>query len=459
MEEAYKINPLLVRKYNQPVSKYSSYPTLPFWDKMLTSADWFANFKKEFNNNNHKEGISIYIHLPFCESLCNHCGWNNKITTDHDVEEEYLLAIEKEWKLYKNGMQQTPVIREIHIGGGTPTFFSPKNLQRLLTMILKKSIVHPVYEFSIEAHPNNTTHKHLEVLYAHGFRNITFGVQDNDPEVQRIINRIQPFDNLQKATQMAREAGFTSIGFELMYGLPKQTIKGLQNTIEQVTTLLPERIAYISYNHVPWINQSQQVFDKKDLPSAEEKISMYLPGREMLMNLGYFDIGMDHFALEKDSLYKAWQKGRLHRNFTGYSAQYTGILVGLGVSAISDTGTALAQNTKSLPDYYSSLNNNQLAIKKGYILNDEDILFRKNITAICCKGKTSFNESQTSLLEQYTFPALDLFVLDGLITYNKEGLEVTRQGHFFIRNICSAFDMHLQKNKNISDKDLFSKAI
>ncbi|MEO6732614.1 MAG: oxygen-independent coproporphyrinogen III oxidase [Ferruginibacter sp.] len=459
MEDDIKLNPLLVRKYNQPVPRYTSYPTVPYWDNSLDQNTWSSIFEKEFNKHNHLEGISIYIHLPFCESLCTYCACNKLITTNHTVETEYLLAIEKEWKLYRNFMQQTPVIREIHLGGGTPTFFSPGNLRRLLTLILKNSIVHPAHEFSIEGHPNNTTKKHLEVLYSFGFRRISYGVQDNDPTVQQIINRIQPFENVKNATEMARQTGFTSINFDLIYGLPKQTIESIEKTIEQVTTLMPDRIAFYSYAHVPWAGKAQRLFDENDLPAVETKMGLYLKGKELLMQHGYFDIGMDHFALPHDSLYKAWTKGKLHRNFMGYTTHNTCMLLGLGVSSISDTGTAYAQNAKKITDYYRSLESNQLGVTRGYILNDEDKLFRKNILDISCRGKTSFSAEQLILLKQYSFDELSAFAAEGLIKFDDTTLEVTPQGHFFIRNICSAFDLYLHRNSLMAGKPVFSKAI
>ena len=242
------VNTLLVRKYNLPVPRYTSYPTVPYWNESLDRERWEENFRIKFGEENHVNGISLYIHLPFCESLCTYCGCNKKITTNHKVEDDYLLAIEKEWNLYRKLMKQTPVIRELHLGGGTPTFFSPRNLQRLIQMILKNSIVHPKHEFSIEGHPNNTTMEHLKMLYNQGFRRISYGVQDNDPEVQRVINRIQPFVNVQNATEMARSVGFTSVNFDLIYGLPLQTAESIERTINQVVTLRPDRIAFDEEN-------------------------------------------------------------------------------------------------------------------------------------------------------------------------------------------------------------------
>jgi oxygen-independent coproporphyrinogen-3 oxidase len=355
-------------------------------------------------------------------------------------------------------MTQTPVIRELHLGGGTPTFFSPRNLQRLLSLILKTSIIHPRHEFSIEGHPNNTTAEHLKLLYAMGFRRISYGVQDNDPDVQRVINRIQPFEQVKKATEMARAAGFTSVNFDLIYGLPLQTRESIERTIGQVIELKPDRIAFYSYAHVPWVSKSQRLFDESDLPSAEEKILLYIRGKELLMSNGYWDIGMDHFALATDDLYKAWRQGRLHRNFMGYTTQSSKFLLGLGVSSISDTGTAFAQNEKSLHDYYAIIKSGQLAVKKGYFLTKEDQAFRQYILDISCRGRTIFAEQDLPVLEQYSFPRLAELAKDGLVEWDIHGASLTPQGHYFIRNVSSAFDIRLHRDHTMN-ASVFSKAI
>jgi len=455
--EAEKINALLVRKYNQPVPRYTSYPTVPFWKEEIDADQWRQVVQTKFEEQN-TNGISLYIHLPFCESLCTYCGCNKKITTNHKVEEEYLLAVEKEWVSYRRLMKQTPIIRELHLGGGTPTFFSPRNLQRLLHFILKSSIIHPRHEFSIEGHPNNTTKEHLKMLFQLGFRRISYGVQDNDPEVQRVINRIQPFENVKRATETARETGFTSVNFDLIYGLPRQTLETIAPTIRQTIELKPDRIAFYSYAHVPWTSKAQRLFDESDLPSPEEKILLYLKGKELLLKNGYVDIGMDHFALTTDELYKAWKEGRLHRSFMGYTTQSTKFLLGLGMSAISDTGNAFAQNDKTLHEYYALVNENKLAVRKGYFLTEEDEAFRKYILDIICKGEVHFSEIHWPLLEQYTFPVLDELQKDGLVQWNKYGLNIMPQGHHFLRNICSAFDLHLHRSSK-DGKEIFSKAI
>jgi oxygen-independent coproporphyrinogen III oxidase len=457
--ESIKINPLLIRKYNQPVPRYTSYPTVPYWKNDLSVEKWQEAFSDQFNTHNAAEGISIYIHLPFCESLCTYCGCNKKITQNHSVEDEYLKAIEKEWKLYRKLMKQTPVIREIHLGGGTPTFFSPANLQYLLNTLLKTSIVHPQHEFSIEGHPNNTTREHLETLYSLGFRRISYGVQDMDPDVQRIINRIQPIENVKSATEEARSAGFTSVNFDLIYGLPLQSLQSIENTINQVIGLKPDRIAFYSYAHVPWTSRVQRLFNEADLPDPEEKIQLYLKGKELLMASGYFDIGMDHFALPHDELYIAKQNGKLHRNFMGYTTQNSGLLVGLGVSAISDLGNAFAQNEKSLHDYYASVNSGRLPVTRGYFLNEEDISFRQYIKNVSCKGATVFHKEHLPVLEEYCFPVLAQLANDGLVEYDKNQLKLKGEGHYFIRNACSAFDLYLQRDKFLLNKQTYSKAI
>jgi len=449
---------MLVRKYNRPVPRYTSYPTVPFWNKSMEAARWKDLFIDRFHEQNHTNGISIYIHLPFCEALCTYCGCNKKITTNHSVEEEYLRAIEKEWQLYKKLMRQAPVIRELHLGGGTPTFFSAANLQRLIQTILKGSVVHPQHEFSIEGHPNNTTPLQLKVLHSLGFKRISFGVQDNDPKVQKVINRIQPFENVKAAIENARAAGFNSVNFDLIYGLPLQTLQSMEKTITQTIELRPDRIAFYSYAHVPWTSKAQRLFDESDLPNAEEKIQLYLKGKEMLLANGYFDIGMDHFALPHDDLYKASVNGKLHRNFMGYTTQNTGLLLGLGVSSISDAGNAFAQNHKALHDYYKAINAGELAIERGYELDQEDLSFRKYILDISCNGITIFQKKDIELLRQFVFPELSGLAGDGLVKYDDDYAMLTEKGRFFIRNVCAAFDMKLHRDNHQKDM-VFSKAI
>lgn len=453
------IDTSLLNKYNVPVPRYTSYPTVPFWNEGIDVAQWKNIFQQQFTAANSKEGVSLYLHLPFCESLCTYCGCNKKITGNHSVEEVYLQAIAKEWALYLDLMHEKPVIRELHLGGGTPTFFSPENLKKLLNIIFEKSIIHPGHEFSIEGHPNNTTIFHLQTLYNEGFRRVSYGVQDTDPEVQRIINRIQPVENVQRATDAARAVGFKSVNFDLIYGLPLQTLKSLQKTIEQTIALQPDRIAFYSYAHVPWTSRGQRLFDENDLPSAEDKMKLYQLGKKLLLENGYHDIGMDHFALATDDLYIAKLDGSLHRNFMGYTTQHTKLLLGLGVSSISDAGVAYAQNEKTLHDYYAAIEKNELPLRRGYFLTEEDVAFKQYILDISCKGETHFKKEHLALLRKYSFAELEKLEADKLLQWNEEGVTITALGNSFIRNICRAFDLHLLRNQKETAVPRFSNAI
>jgi oxygen-independent coproporphyrinogen-3 oxidase len=438
---------LLVSRYNQPVPRYTSYPTVPFWKGNSDKNRWRQEFITAFNRHNEKEGISLYLHLPFCESLCLYCGCNKKITTNHSVEEEYLDAILKEWKMYRQMMEHPPVIRELHLGGGTPTYFSPANLHRLVSTILSEAKLHPEYAFSIEGHPNNTSREHLDTLYALGFRRISYGVQDLNPDIQRIIGRWQPFQRLEDATNAARSAGFTAVNFDLIYGLPAQTPKHLKFTIDQALSLHPDRIAFYSYAHTPTVVANQRLIDPALLPGAGEKLHLYELGKLLLEEKGYVNIGMDHFALPTDELCLAWKAGRLHRNFMGYTVHNGGLLLGLGLSAISDIGTAYAQNDKSLTGYYRSVNTGEPAITKGFWLSTEDQVFKRYILDIACKGETVFDATWPAQLALWTLPRLRALQKDGLVVLDSRGVALTKAGRPFLRHVCKAFDLHLLRDE------------
>lgn len=441
------ISSSLLEKYNKPAPRYTSYPTVPYWKEGMDRARWAATFRERFAVCNAGEGISLYIHLPFCESMCIYCGCNKKITTNHKVEEEYIQAILKEWGMYLEMMEHPPVIRELHLGGGTPTFFSPANLQRLLGSILETAVVHPDHSFSIEGHPNNTTREHLDMLFGLGFRRISYGVQDLNDEVQRIIHRIQPFERLAEATEHARAAGFTAINFDLIYGLPGQTPEHLRHTIERSLSLQPDRLAFYSYAHTPWLNCSQRLIDEKLLPTPGSKLYLYDLGRLLLTEGGYANIGMDHFALPSDELFQAGQANTLHRNFMGYTTSSSDLLLGLGVSAISDLGTAFAQNDKSLGNYYRAVSAGELPVVKGYFLTQEDRVFRRHILDIACKGYTRLEPSWQSAYEKYTMPRLEELEDDGMVLLQDELVSLTDSGHTFLRHCCKAFDLHLLREE------------
>jgi oxygen-independent coproporphyrinogen-3 oxidase len=449
----------LANKYNKPVPRYTSYPTVPYWYEPFSLADWLPALQQQFEASNQSHGISLYVHLPFCESLCTYCGCNKKITTNHRVEQVYLETLLKEWRMYLELLGARPHIREMHFGGGTPTFFSPVNLRKLVDSIFEQAVRHPQFEFSIEGHPNNTTTPHLETLHSLGFRRISYGVQDNDPEVQHIINRIQPLEKVRRATEEARSVGFLSVNYDLVYGLPRQSMQGLRQTVQDVIALRPDRIAFYSYAHVPWTSRGQRLFDENDLPSASEKLALYLEGRKLLTDAGYTDIGMDHYALPGDALHEAWLAKTLHRNFMGYTTQQTKLLLGLGVSSISDAGFAFAQNHKNLTDYYRSVESYQLPVSKGYCLTSEDMLFRRYILDVCCKGEVRFSDDHRETLEAYTFPELSMLESDGLVRWDATGTILTEQGRNFIRNVARAFDLHLLRSTQAHSAPRFSNAV
>lgn len=448
----------LIKKYNVPGPRYTSYPTVPYWDSPPTIEDWKAEVHDSFLETNNKEGISLYIHLPYCESLCTYCGCNTRITVNHNVEKAYILSLLKEWELYLEIFGETPRIKEIHLGGGTPTFFSAEHLKILLDGILSSAIATKDAEFSFEAHPNSTTESHLQTLYDIGFRRMSLGIQDFDPHVQDIVNRIQTFETVKKVTEQARKIGFTSINFDLIYGLPMQKKASVIDTIRKVKLLNPDRIAFYSYAHVPWIKPGQRKFTENDLPKDEEKRELYETGRNMLEESGYEEIGMDHFALKTDSLYQASRNGTLHRNFMGYTHSYTQLMIGLGVSSISDSWYAYAQNVKTVEEYHKLLNEGKLPIFRGHILNEEDLILRKHILNIICRYSTSWqNESEQCEAIYDSLERLKEMEKDGLVIISPFHLQVTEKGKPFIRNICMAFDARLWKN--IPKTEIFSKVI
>jgi oxygen-independent coproporphyrinogen III oxidase len=442
---------VLLQRYNRPVPRYTSYPTVPFWKDVPDAERWKANFLSRFEGCNAVDGISLYIHLPFCESLCIYCGCNKKITTNHKVEEEYLRAVIREWGLYRSMMTQVPVIRELHLGGGTPTFFSPDNLRRLLTDILSEASVPADHAFSLEGHPNNTTREHLETLHGLGFKRISYGVQDLNPEVQQAIGRVQTLEKLREATEAARAVGFTAVNFDLIYGLPLQTPDRLRYTVLQTLALRPDRIAFYSYAHVPEVNCSQRLIDSAQLPSPEEKLYLYELGKTLLKEGGYANIGMDHFALPHDELYTAWQERMLHRNFMGYTTRHTELLLGLGVSAISDTGTAFMQNEKAIGDYYRRIRSGVLAVMKACFLNAEDIVFRRHILEIACQGRTDLKPEWEEVLEEWTVPRLRALQEDGIVELDERRVSLTERGRLFLRHVCKAFDLRLLRDERVRE--------
>ncbi len=453
------MNTNLIRKYNVPCPRYTSYPTVPYWEEdKFDYQNWVKTLQKSFEQSNTTEGISLYIHLPFCESLCTFCGCNKRITKQHSVELPYIDALLKEWRLYCNLFEQKPVIKEIHLGGGTPTFFSTDNLSRLLNGIFTLSEIHPEHEFSFEGHPNNTTFEHLQTLYDLSFRRVSFGVQDYSPTVQKAIHRIQPFEHVEQVTRWAKEIGYTSVSHDLVFGLPFQTLEDIYDTIHKTTSLKPDRLAFYSYAHVPWIKgNGQRGFKDEDLPQDEVKRAMYEQGKMLLAENDYIEIGMDHFALKSDSLYTSYQNNSMHRNFMGYTSSKTQLMIGLGVSSIGDTWYSFAQNEKSIEDYYAQLENNRLPIFRGHLLTEEDLALRKHILDLMCHFRTAWNESDNTIDKVQILESLQEMERDELVKILAEGIEVTEKGKPFIRNVCMAFDVRLKRKA--PNSRIFSMAV
>ena len=450
----------LISKYNVPGPRYTSYPTVPYWDEAsFSNEEWKRSLQKSFKESNHSEGISIYIHLPFCESLCTFCGCNKRITKNHSVEVPYVESVLKEWELYCGLFEEKPVIKELHLGGGTPTFFSAENLKLLLTGIFKKSIKAEDAELSFEGHPNNTSFEQLRLFSSFGFNRVSYGVQDYNEQVQEAIHRVQPFENVKRVTEEARVNGFTSVGHDIVFGLPFQTKEHITHTIERTKELMPDRIAFYSYAHVPWIKgNGQRGFKDEDLPSADEKREQYETGKKMLLEAGYVEIGMDHFALPSDSLFESLENKRLHRNFMGYTSSKTKAMIGLGVSAISDSWYGFAQNVKNVEEYQNLIENNISPVYRGHILNEEDLIIRKHILNLMCKLQTSWYISDQffKALSETLF-SLKEMQSDGLVDIDTNFLKVTEKGRPFVRNICMAFDRRLQRKK--PDTQLFSMTV
>jgi len=450
----------LIQKYNVPGPRYTSYPTVPYWEEAQFSLDqWKQTLKTSFAESNSTEGISLYIHLPFCESLCTFCGCHKRVTKKHEIEQPYIQAVLKEWSLYCDLLEEKPCIKEIHLGGGTPTFFSPVHLTQLIEGILAQAEIAEQYEFSFEGHPNNTTREHLQALYDLGFRRVSYGVQDYNETVQKAIHRIQPFEHVEQVTQWAREIGYSSISHDLVFGLPFQNLDDVLNTIDQTNRLRPDRLAFYSYAHVPWIKgNGQRGFKDHDVPKDEVKRQCYEEGKNKLLAQGYHEIGMDHFALENDAMYQSFQAGTLHRNFMGYTASKTQVMIGLGISSISDSWYSFAQNEKKLEDYYARLESNELPVYRGHILSAEDLMIRRHILNLMCSFQTSWAESDMQFPElAEVLGQLEEMRDDGLLEIGPQSLRVTEQGKAFVRNICMAFDLHLKRRR--PESRIFSMTI
>jgi len=438
-----------MRKYNVPGPRYTSYPTVPYWGTMPTEAQWVEALSTQLERAKQEDlGASIYVHIPFCESLCTYCGCNTRISRNHGVSSPYIETLLQEWSLLRSklGVQNDMPVQEIHFGGGTPTFLTPSELDYLIKNLLVSIQPKSGYEFSIEVDPRVTTSEHLAVLREYGFKRISMGVQDFDPKVQDIVHRVQSVDQVRTLTEQARAMGFTSVNFDLIYGLPLQTPTSIEQTMNAVQSIRPDRIAFYAYAHVPWIKPGQRRFTENDLPQGEAKRALYELGRAILEANGYFEIGMDHFALTSDSLWKASQERTLHRNFMGYTSRNVQPVLPLGVSSIGDAWTAFAQNEKLLETYVDRVKQNQLPIHRGHVLDREDIVLRTHILNLMTRLETSWKEEDlyTSYLDSVPAKLKEL-ENDELVELTATSCKVSEKGRAFLRNVCMAFDARLAR--------------
>lgn len=436
----------LVEKYNVSGPRYTSYPTSVHLTQDFNEKELMAAFEKRRES---KKDLSLYFHIPFCFSLCWYCGCTKIITKDQDRGSHYLNYIEKEARLISNSINSNSEVKQIHFGGGTPTFLSPEQLHHLGRIIQQNFRIHEDVEYSVEIDPRRCTKEHILALKKIGVNRASLGVQDTNSDVQQAIHRIQPFNQTKHVTQWLRDEGIESINFDLIYGLPRQTESTFQKTIDDVISLNPDRLAIYSYAHLPSVMPAQKLLDEAEFPTTNEKLGMLLLAIQNLPEYGFNYIGMDHFAQSDDELSLALEKGTLQRNFQGYSTHSELEMIAMGMSGISQGDVIYYQNEKDLATYYHSLDDGKLPIKKVLKLSDEDRIRRKVIMQIMCKAEIDYNTfyEETGLQFEQKFSdeiqSLTEFEADGLVISDKDGFQITPNGRLFLRNIAMVFDGYL----------------
>ncbi|WP_151951147.1 oxygen-independent coproporphyrinogen III oxidase [Aliarcobacter butzleri] len=447
-------------KYSKPGPRYTSYPTAPEFSETFIQDD----LKEFYKNQSDDRPLSLYIHMPFCRSACYFCGCNTIFTSKEDKKTRYIEYLKKELNILKNHLNTKRAVTQMHFGGGTPTFFSPSQLEVVITAI--KEIFpnfSPDAEISCEVDPRYFTVEHMNVLKAGGCNRLSFGVQDLDEEVQKTIHRIQPFELTQNVIKIAREAGIHSINTDLIYGLPYQTRESFKKTLEQMITLNTDRFAVFNYAHVPWLMKTMRKFDETTFPKPEVKLEMLKDTIDFFTSNGYKMVGMDHFAKPEDELFKAIEKGELHRNFQGYTTKGGADLIGIGLTSIGNGVDYYAQNFKELEPWENAIDNGDLPVYKGYRLSDDDMLrqfvimelmsnFSLNIKRVEEEFKINFKEYFDDAIK-----ALKEFEDAQLLKITDNKIEVSQTGSMLIRNICMPFDAYL--NKIPEEKRRFSKTI
>lgn len=453
-----KVDLGLVQKYNVPGPRYTSYPPATHFTENVSRDELFAQMQ---DNARSARDLSLYFHLPFCWSLCWFCGCTTVITTDQKASHKYIGYLQKELALARKMLNPKRKVVQLHFGGGTPTFLTPEEIRLLGEVIHEQFEFAPDAEAGVEIDPRRLHREHLEALRAAGFNRASIGVQDHNPEVQKAVHRIQPFEQTQQVVEWIRDTGFSSLNIDLIYGLPYQTPSSFERTLDEILQLEPNRFAVFSYAHVPWMKPAQKILADKILPSPETKLQLLKLTIEKLTSAGYVYIGMDHFAREDDELAVAQQKKTLQRNFQGYSTRGGADIYAFGMSSISQADGIYWQNLKDLPAYAAAVERGELPLAKGYVLTDEDKLRRQTIMRLMCD--LSLDYAAMSDLLQVDFASrfnselksLDDMEGDGLLRRGDRSLTVTEAGRLFIRNIAMRFDPHNSTNR----EGRFSKTI
>ena len=453
----------LLTKFDVPGPRYTSYPTADRFVEAFGRSDY------ERALDLRRAGpaplalpLSLYVHLPFCESLCYYCACNKIITRHHDRAAPYLRALAREVDLHVQRLGSGQAVSQLHLGGGTPTFLSDDELGELMAMLRRNFSLAAGGEYSIEIDPRTIDETRLATLARLGFNRLSFGVQDFDPLVQKAVHRVQPAEQVFALTAAARKLGFESVNVDLIYGLPRQTPESFDRTLAQVAELRPDRIALYAYAHLPERFKAQRRVIASELPGAANKVSMLARSLAAFDSAGYIYIGMDHFALPDDALAVAKRQGRLHRNFQGYSTQPDCDLIGLGVSAIGKIGATYSQNAKTLEDYQDLLDQGHLPVVRGLAVSRDDLLRRAVIMALMCQGQVQYEAVELGHLidfKRYFAPELEqLRGLEGqgLVRLTDTGIQVTPMGWFFVRGVAMVFDKYLQADRN---RARFSKII
>ena len=457
------INPELLQRYDVAGPRYTSYPTADRFVEAFGESDYLQALEQRRDGLGAKAyPLSLYVHIPFCESLCYYCACNKIITKHHERGAEYLHYLEREVDLNIAHLGQGQVVSQLHLGGGSPTFLSDAELTQLMAMLRRNFQFAPGGEYSVEIDPRTVTRERLAHLAQQGFNRLSFGVQDFEPVVQKAVHRIQPAEQVFDLVAASRELGFESVNVDLIYGLPMQTPETFERTLEQITQLRPDRIALYAYAHLPERFKPQRRIHTQDLPPAASKLVMLSSAMRVLMAAGYVYVGMDHFALPTDALAVAKRQGRLHRNFQGYSTQPDCDLIALGVSSIGRVGPTFSQNVKTLDEYYDLLNQGRLPVVRGMALSRDDLVRRTVIMALMCQGSVLFESVELAHLvdfKQYFAPEMESLAAmqeQGLLTMDDTGIHVTELGWFFVRGVAMVFDKYLQADKN---RARFSKII